>query len=116
MLNSAYQTVSNIILTNKPVNILINSLMIIKLFDILNNNNRYKYLHAVVLTLAMSILLLFNETQIFYFFFIIITELTSIYLVLLITINYTILNNQKRKHIFLVLIPFVFYKSYINYY
>lgn len=116
MLNSAYQTVSNIVLTSKPLNILINSLVILKLFDILNNNNKYKYIYAIILTLVLVLILLFNEIQVFYFFFIIITELTSIYLVLLITINYTILTNHKKKYIFIILIPFLLYKTHNCYY
>lgn len=116
MLNSAYQTLTNILLTNKPVIVLINILLLVKLLEVLSSSNKYRYLTAIALTLTIILLLVFNEIKLLYIFFIVITEVTSIYLVLMITINYNVLTNVKKKVISPIILVFLLYNSSVKYY
>lgn len=113
MFNDIFKFLDTNFIFNKSIISLILLILNFKLITILNNNNKYKYVISFFITSLLLLIVMYKKTPIYLYFFIVITELTSLYLILIITININILQQYKNNIIiYLSLIYLVFIPTY----
>lgn len=84
----------NYIISLTSIKVVFNIIIITKITYSLQSTNNYKYWSLLTSLIVIILINFFNKTQLYLFIFILLTELTSMYLVLVITLN---VNSFKKK-------------------
>lgn len=85
----------------QPV-LLLSVFLVVKLIYLIGTENRYKYITILSLLVVLIFLNFYQKIQTYLFIFLLLTELTSLYLVLIITLNTNYFKVSKASNMWVI--------------